>query len=113
MKIVLLITVIESAIVALLLILWRYRSARVTARVPVGPISSAANHSTPELNRSDALRDSRWAFINGWKVEPQSDDRMPTFGGVASSTLSASGRRSTARRRHQAMFKQWSQDRHD
>lgn len=55
----------------------------------------------------------RWSFINGWKVEPQSDDRAPMFGTVATSTASPSARRSSARRKHQAMFKEWSQDRHD
>lgn len=56
---------------------------------------------------------SHWAFINGWKVEPQSDDRTPVFGAVALSTASASAHRSSARRKHQARFKEWSQDRHD
>ncbi|HYJ85088.1 MAG TPA: hypothetical protein VEW46_03465 [Pyrinomonadaceae bacterium] len=112
MKIVLLITLVESALLALFMILWRYRSARIPARVPVAAIS-VARQSTFESRRHDALRDSRWAFINGWKVEPQSDDRAPAFGDVASSKASASAHRSGARRRHQAMYKQWSQDRHD
>ena len=114
MKIVLLITLVESALLALLMLLWRYRSARMPARVPIGPIISAARKSTPESNRRNALRDSRWAFINGWTVEPQSDDRIPAFGDVASSTTtSASANRSVARRRHQTMYKRWSQERHD
>jgi hypothetical protein len=56
---------------------------------------------------------SRWAFINGSRVEPQADDRIPMFGAVAVSTRSPSAQRSTARRRHQAMYKEWSQNRHD
>jgi hypothetical protein len=56
---------------------------------------------------------SHWAFINGWKVEPQSNDRLPVFGVIASSTAPPSARRSSTRRKHQAMFKAWSQDRHD
>jgi hypothetical protein len=56
---------------------------------------------------------ARWAFINGWKVEPQSDDRKPVIGAVAQDTGSPSARRSTARRKHQAMFKAWSRERHD
>ena len=108
MKIVLLITLVESALLALFMILWRNRNARIPARVPV---VSAASRST---NKPAALRDSRWAFINGWNVEPQSDDRIPAFGDAASSiTSSGSANRSVARRRHQAMYKQWSQDRHD
>ncbi|HEY2973931.1 MAG TPA: hypothetical protein VGJ48_15560 [Pyrinomonadaceae bacterium] len=55
----------------------------------------------------------RWAFINEWHVEPQSDDRAPVFGAVAPSTASPSARRSAARRKHQARFKEWSQGRHD
>jgi hypothetical protein len=59
----------------------------------------------------------RWFFINAWKVEPQSDDRTPVLGAVASNAASPSdrpsARRSAARRKHQAMFKKWSQDRHD
>lgn len=61
----------------------------------------------------DSFSSIRWAFINGWKVEPQSDDRAPVLGEVAHSTASPSARRSTARRKHQAMFKAWSQDRHE
>ena len=67
--------------------------------------------TAPFLPESSATL--RWAFINGWKVEPQSDDRAPMFGAVAPSTASPSARRSSARRKHQAMFKEWSQDRHD
>ena len=65
----------------------------------------------PSLPESSAM--SHWAFINGWKVEPQSDDRRPMFGAVALSKASPSAHRSSARRKHQAMFKEWSQDRHD
>ena len=65
----------------------------------------------PTLLESSAR--SHWAFINGWKVEPQSDDRTPMFGAVAVSTVSPSAHRSSARRKHQAMFKEWSKDRHD
>jgi len=61
----------------------------------------------------DSFSTIRWAFINGWKVEPQSDDRAPMFGEVAHSTASPSAHRSSARRKHQAMFKAWSQDRHE
>lgn len=65
----------------------------------------------PSLLESSAT--SHWAFINGWKVDPQSDDRMPMFGTVAIRTASPSAHRSTARRKHQAMYKEWSRDRHD
>jgi hypothetical protein len=75
--------------------------------------SVAANDAEAAPSLAEASAKSRWAFINEWKVEPQSDDRARVFGTVASSTASPSARRSTARRKHQAMFKEWSQDRHD
>src|SRR5882672_6654044 len=61
----------------------------------------------------DPLAASHWAFINRWKVEPQSNDRSPVLGADAINSASPSTRRSTARRKHQAMFKEWSQGRHD
>ncbi|MDQ2921897.1 MAG: hypothetical protein M3R52_09855 [Acidobacteriota bacterium] len=73
--------------------------------------AQTAPSTAPSLPESSASL--RWAFINGWKVESQSDDRAPMFGAVAPSTASPSARRSSARRKHQAMFKEWSQDRHD
>ncbi len=54
-----------------------------------------------------------WAIINAWKVEPQSDDRVPVCGNVDPSIAPPSVRRSSARRKHQAMFKEWSQGRHE
>jgi hypothetical protein len=80
-------------------------------KIPKQPVVATDTDVAPSLFDSSAA--SRWAFINGWQVEPQSDDRAPVFGVVASSPASPSARRSTARRKHQAMFKEWSQDRHD
>jgi hypothetical protein len=75
--------------------------------------SVATNDAATVPSPPDASVTSRWAFINGWKVEPQSDDRAPMFGAVAPATASPSAHRSSARRKHQAMYKEWSQDRHD
>ena len=115
MKIVLLITVIESFVVALLLILWRFKSAYsiLPVRVPARSIISGAVSLPTMSTRRSAPDDSRWTFINSWKVEPQSDDRMPALGDVAQNAASPSARRSTARRTHQAMYKEWSKERHD
>jgi hypothetical protein len=66
--------------------------------------------TSPPLPDSSAT--SRWAFINGWKVDPRFDDRAPVKGAVSPNSGSLSARRSSARRNHQAMFKEWSQDRH-
>lgn len=114
MKIVLLITVIESFVVALLLILWRFKSAYsiLPAGVPARSIISNEVSLPIESASRRALDESRWTFINRWKVEPQSDDRIPVSGDVARSAASPSARRSTARRTHQAMYKEWSRERH-
>ena len=64
-------------------------------------------------NLPDHLAASHWNSITDWKVEPQSDDRPVMVSRVPTSTAPASVQRSTARRIHQAMFKKWSQSRHD
>jgi hypothetical protein len=55
----------------------------------------------------------RWAQLNQWLSEGQADDRIPMNGSVKDSGGTASVQRSFARRSHQAMFKKWSQTRHD
>ena len=55
----------------------------------------------------------RWALLNPWLLEGQPDDRRPMNGSVTDSGGTASVQRSFARRSHQAMFKKWSQARHD
>ena len=56
-------------------------------------------------------------FINGWKVEPQANDRPPpqsrVLTEIATVDASPAAHRSTTRRKHQQMFKGWSQSRHD
>lgn len=55
----------------------------------------------------------RWTQLNHWLVEGQADDRTPMNGSVKDSGGPPSVQRSFARRSHQAMFKKWSQTRHD
>jgi len=55
----------------------------------------------------------RWAQLNPWLSEGQADDRSPMNGSVKDIEGAPSVQRSFARRRHQAMFKKWSQARHD
>ncbi len=55
----------------------------------------------------------RWAQLNPWLSEGQADDRTPMNGSVKNNGGTPSVQRSLARRRHQAMFKKWSQARHD
>ena len=55
----------------------------------------------------------RWALLNPWLSGGQADDRTPMNGSVKDSGGTPSVQRSFARRSHQAMFKRWSQARHD
>ena len=55
----------------------------------------------------------RWAQLNPWLSQGQADDRTPMDGSVKDSSETPSVQRSFARRSHQAMFKKWSQERHD
>lgn len=110
MKIVLLITVLESLAIASWLLLRRFRneSSRTQAAemmVPVYANVTARVAAPPEV--------SHWKFINNWQVEDQADDRGQTHGAVAERAGSGPERRSFARRSHQRSFKTWSQARHD
>jgi hypothetical protein len=111
MKIVLLITVIESLAIAawLTLRLFRTASANMPAVAAIIPVPKSAATST----MSSSLEVLRWSFINGWKVADQADDRRLTLGTVAGRAGSAPEQRSFARRSHQRSFKAWSQERHD
>jgi hypothetical protein len=71
-------------------------------------LSSSVESSVPPASSG-----SHWAFINGWKVEPQSNDRVPMLGEVSIDTASPAAMRSGTRRKRQAMFKEWSRSRHD
>jgi hypothetical protein len=55
----------------------------------------------------------RWALLNPWLSEGQADDRIPMNGSVKDRGGPPSVQRSFARKSHQAMFKKWSQARHD
>lgn len=115
MKTILLITLLESFVITLLLVLWRFKGAymKTPARIISPSIVSGLDNLPAKFLGSAAVDSSRWSFINSWKVAAQGDDRTPMHGDVARSPVSASVGRSVARRRHQAMYKQWSQERHD
>ena len=55
----------------------------------------------------------RWAQLNPWLSEGQADDRTPMNGSVKDSVGAPSVQRAGARKRHQVMFKKWSQGRRD
>jgi hypothetical protein len=66
-----------------------------------------------EANSPTEFDPIRWAQRNPWLSEGQADDRTPMDGSVKNSGGTPSVRRAFARRSHQAMFKEWSQARHD
>jgi len=77
--------------------------------IPVMQYSKGETNS-PTLAEFDP---ARWALLNPWLSEGQRDDRTPMNGSVKDSGGTPSVQRSFARRSHQAMFKKWSQARHD
>lgn len=111
MRIVLLITVLESLAIASWLIIRRLRNETPKLQLAeMVPVYARAN--VPAAAPS-ALEASHWNFINNWQVEDQADDRGLTLSAVAARSGSVPGRRSFARRSHQRGFKTWSQARHD
>lgn len=73
-------------------------------------VMQKANGETSSPVEFDPIR---WAQLNPWLAEGQADDRTPMDGSVKDSSETPSVQRSFARRSHQAMFKKWSQERHD
>ena len=69
--------------------------------------------SETKLRTQAEFEPIRWAQLNPWLSEGQPDDRTPMNGSVKNSGGTPSVQRSFARRTHQAMFKKWSQARHD
>lgn len=112
MKIVLLITALESLAIAFWLILQRFRNEHARLQ-PAEIIVPTFAEVSGRASAASSLEISRWNFINGWQVEDQADDRGLTLGAVADRAGSAPELRSFARRSHQRSFKTWSQARHD
>jgi hypothetical protein len=115
MKIVILITVLESLALTLWLIVrWYSRISQSGAHVALPRRSVApANDDLTVKRVSAALNGARRAFTNEWQPEGQADDRIPMHGTVGNTTGSPSAHRSTARRAHQLMYKEWSRTRHE
>lgn len=61
---------------------------------------------------SDKRDGARWSFINSWTVVPQQNDRTPVRGASNYGTAGSASDRAMARRRHQRMYKEWSEARH-
>jgi len=108
MKLIILITVVES----LLLVLWmaysHYRRQQANA---LRQHSSTTNRVR---GHSLLMNAAHWSAINKAQLEGQRDDRQQMNGSVATSEGPApSARRSFARKSHQLMYKKWSNDRHE
>lgn len=112
MRIVLLITVLESLALATWLLVRRFRN-EIPKLLPVDSMVPVYVNTRVPAGVPSALEASHWNFINNWQVEDQADDRGLTLGAVAARSGSVPGRRSFARRSHQRGFKTWSQARHD
>jgi hypothetical protein len=108
MRIVILITAIEMSALMLWMIYKHYRRARLTRLIP------AESTSTQQLNQRSSVRQSTHYPLMSDSGEGQRDDRRPMDGSVSGygETITPS-ERSFARRAHQAMYKRWSQERHD
>jgi hypothetical protein len=112
MRIVLLITVLESLAIASWLMVRRFRNEIPKLQPAKSMVPVYANAKVP-AGVPSALEASHWNFINNWQVEDQADDRGLTLGAVAARAGSTPEQRSFARRSHQRSFKTWSQARHD
>lgn len=84
-----------------------------TVRDPIQPATQSLGIDLTQTATSKTFDLIAWEKLNPWLIEGQADDRMPMLGSAGVNNGSASVRRSTARRTHQRMFKEWSQARHD
>jgi hypothetical protein len=114
MRIVILITVIESSALAFWMIYSYHRrglSRQASALLRPSSVSAISNPKHSSISHVDS---AHWSFINQWHPEEQRDDRQQMNGSVAVSGGAApSIRRSLARQSHQLMYKKWSKERHD
>jgi len=82
--------------------------------IPIGPPLAAISTDLSTNSPTRAPFDpTRWELANPWLAEGQADDRTPMNGSVRDTGETPSVQRAFARRSHQAMFKKWSQARHD
>ena len=83
-------------------------------KAPLVPaIAATGDYPTANSPAPVPLDAIRWAQLNPWLSEGQSDDRRPMLGSDGDNIGSLSARRSSTRRTHQVMYKKWSQARHD
>lgn len=106
MKIIILITVVETIILTLWLAYSSYRRRTSHLRIAATTGQSRVSSLIPIPEH--------WSVLNRLQVQGQQDDRQPMNGAVAiSKEVAASVHRAFARKSHQLMFKKWSKDRHE
>jgi len=111
MKIIILITVVETLILTLWMAYSYYKRQQLDSRTTLAQTLSTTNG--PSIN-SRIPTAAHWSAMNGSQLGGQQDDRQPMNGSVAKSNeVSSSVRRAFARKSHQLMYKKWSRDRHD
>jgi hypothetical protein len=89
----------------------KFESSKVKMTTSETPFPLPAGNLPNSPDAAQIAR--RWALANPWLAEGQADDRTPMDGSVKDIVGPPSEQRAFARRRHQLMFKEWSQARHD
>ena len=108
MRLIILITVVESLLLVLWMVYSHYRRQQANALSQYSPATDRVRGDSLLMNAA------HWSSINKGQLEGQRDDRQQMNGSVATSDgPAASAHRSFARRSHQSMYKKWSRDRHE
>src|SRR5215217_5751413 len=109
MKIIILITVVETLMLTLWLTYSSYRRRQSNLRIALR--QTTAHHPDDSSLLPTA---AHWSVINRSQVQGHPDDRRPLNGAVTTSKeMARSVHRAFARKSHQSMYKKWSKDRHE
>ena len=112
MKIILIITVLETLALALWML--TKHSQRPRLEIAQGRLDNRVKQERTQvavLPSADLFAFNRRAFLNSRQINPQADDRTPMQGAVIDGAGPSAVRRSVSRRSHQLRFKEWSQNR--
>lgn len=114
MKIIILITVVESFALMLWMIYSYHKRRPMKLPSAAGEPSVSSPKHYQRVPLLDPYASDHWSFMNAWQVPPQHDDRPPMNGFVPPQKGTVpSVRRAFARQCHQLMYKKWSKERHD
>jgi hypothetical protein len=111
MKIIIVITVVETLMLTLWLAYSYYRHRKSNVRIALGRPGPTIDYRDGSLLSPSPGHGSA---INRSQVQGQQDDRRLMNGSVpVSKEVAASVHRALARKSHQVMYKKWSKDRHE